>query len=94
MNVTRRNIKQGIIKILSEWLLNEYHGDYDKVSNDILTFIPKPEKCVMYKKLSPAVHVNYFKCSKCGGVQFDVPDMYCPHCGRRIITTEDMTKCQ
>lgn len=86
---TRKRIKQGIIKILSEWLMLEYYGDYDEVANDILALVPKPEKCVMYKILSPA-NVMYFQCSKCDGVHFDIPDRFCPHCGRRVIATEDM----
>lgn len=86
---TRKRIKQGVIKILSEWLLNEYHGDYEEVANDILALVPKPEKCVMHKILSPA-NVMYFQCGKCDGVHFDIPDKFCPHCGRRVIATEDM----
>lgn len=91
MSVTgqRKRIKQGIIKILNEWLLMEYYGDYDEVANDILALVPKPEKCVMYKTMTPA-NVMYFQCSKCDGVQYDIPDKYCPHCARRIIATEDL----
>lgn len=91
MSVTgqRKRIKQGIIKILSEWLLMEYRGDYDEVANDIMALIPKPEKCVMYKTMTPA-NVMYFQCSKCDGVQYDIPDKYCPHCARRVIATEDL----
>ena len=51
---TRKRIKQGIIKILNEWLLTEYHGAYEEVANDLLALVPKPEKCVMHKILSPA----------------------------------------
>lgn len=92
MSVTgqRKRIKQGIIKILSEWLLMEYYGDYDEVANDIMALIPKPEKCVMYKTMTPA-NVMYFQCSKCDGVQYDIPDKYCLHCARRVIATEDMS---
>lgn len=91
MSVTgqRKRIKQGIIKILNEWLLMEYNGDYDEVANDIMALVPKPEKCVMYKTMTPA-NVMYFQCSKCDGVQYDIPDKYCPHCARRVIATEDM----
>lgn len=85
----RKRIKEGIIKILSEWLLKEYCGDYEEVANDILALIPKPEKCVMHKILSPA-NVMYFQCNKCDGIHFDIPDRFCPHCGRRVIATEDM----
>ena len=92
MSVTgqRKRIKQGIIKILNEWLLMEYYGDYDEVANDILALVPKPEKCVMYKTMAPS-NVMYFQCSKCDGVQYDIPDKYCPHCARRVIATEDMS---
>lgn len=86
----RKQLKQGIIKILSEWLLLEYYNDYEEVAADIMALVPKPEKCVMYRKMSPN-GVMYFKCSKCDGVQFDAPDKYCPHCARRVIATEDMT---
>lgn len=53
-----------------------------------MQLFPKPEKCVMYRLMSPS-GVMYFKCSKCDGVQFDVPHRYCQHCGRRRIATED-----
>lgn len=90
MSVTgkRKQLKEGIIKILSEWLLLEYYGDYEEVAADIMALVPKQEKCVMYKILTPA-NVMYFQCSKCGGVQFDAPSKYCPHCARRVIATED-----
>ena len=92
MSVTgkRKQLKQGIIKILSEWLLMEYHGDYEEVAADIMSLVPKPEKCVMHRIMSPG-GVTYFKCGKCDGVQFDYPDKYCPHCARRVIATEDMS---
>ena len=95
MSVTgqRKIIKQGIIKILSEWLLMEYYGNYDEVANDILALIPKPEKCIMRKTHSPTAHVVYYQCSKCDGVQFDAPSKYCPHCARRVIAPEDITLC-
>lgn len=86
----RKRIKEGIIKILSEWLLLEYQNDYDEVANDILSLVPKPEKCIMHKMQSPVVHVVFYRCSKCGGAQFDAPSKYCPHCARRVIATEDM----
>lgn len=92
MSVTgeRKRLKDGIIKILSEWLLMEYHGDYEEVAADIMALVPKPEKCVMHKILTPT-SVMYFQCSKCDGIQYDIPDKYCPHCARRIIATEDMS---
>lgn len=86
----RKQLKQGIIKILSEWLKLEYRGDYEEVAADIMALVPKPEKCVMHKILSPA-SVMYFQCGKCDGIHFDIPDRFCPHCGRRVIATEDMT---
>lgn len=86
----RKRLKEGIIKILSEWLMLEYCGDYEEVAADIMALVPKPEKCVMYKTLTPA-NVMYFQCSRCDGVQYDVPDKFCPHCARRIIATEDMS---
>lgn len=93
MSVTgkRKQLKEGIIKILSEWLLLEYYGDYEEVAADIMALVPKPEKCVMLKSHSPTAHVVHYQCGKCGGVQFDAPSKYCPHCGRRIIATEDVT---
>ena len=91
MSVTgkRKQLKQGIIKILSEWLLLEYYGEYEEVAADIMALVPKLEKCVMHKILSPA-NVMYFQCGKCDGIHFDIPDKFCPHCGRRVIATEDM----
>ena len=86
----RKRLKDGIIKILSEWLLMEYHGDYEEVTADIMTLVPKPEKCVMYKILTPT-NIMYFQCSKCDSVHYDIPDKYCPHCARRVIATEDMS---
>jgi hypothetical protein len=92
MSVTgqRKRLKEGIIKILSEWLMLEYLGDYEDVAAYIMALVPKPEKCVMYKTLTPA-NVMYFQCSRCDGVQYDIPDKYCPHCARRIIAMEDMS---
>ena len=87
----RKHIKQGILKILSEWLMLEYYEAYNEVADDILALVPKPEKCVMYKTHTV---VMYYQCSKCGGSQFDAPDKFCPHCGRRVIATEDKTLCQ
>lgn len=86
----RKRIKEGIIKILSEWLQLEYYNDYDEVANNILALVPKPEKCVMHKVHSNVVHVVFYLCSECGGTQFDAPSKYCPHCARRVIATEDM----
>lgn len=92
MSVTgkRKQLKQGIIKILSDWLMLEYYNDYEEVAADIMALVPKPEKCVMYR-ITTVNGVEYFKCSKCDGVQFDAPSKYCPHCARRVIATEDMT---
>lgn len=86
----RKQLKDGIIKILTDWLMLEYYGDYEEVAADIMALVPKPEKCVMYKILTPS-NVIYFQCSKCDGVQYDIPDKFCPHCSRRIIATEDMS---
>lgn len=83
----RRRIKQGIFKVLSDWLPPEY---CDELAADIMAAIPKPEKCIMHKVCSPTVHVVYYQCNKCDGAQFDAPGKYCPHCGRRVIATEDM----
>lgn len=92
MSVTgaRKRLKDGIIKILSDWLMLEYYGDYEEVAADIMALVPKPEKCVMQEKSTPA-GVIYYKCSKCDHTQFEVPDKYCPHCARRVIVTEDTT---
>lgn len=87
----RKQLKQGIIKILSEWLSLEYYGDYEEVAADIMALVPKPEKCVMYKNVLPT-GVMYYKCSKCYTSHFDAPDNYCPHCARRVIATEDATE--
>lgn len=86
----RKRLKDGIIKILSEWLMLEYYGDYEEVAADIMALVPKPDKCVMYR-ITTVNDVTYFKCSKCDGVQFDTPHRFCPHCGRRVIATEDMS---
>ena len=83
----RRRMKQGIINVLSDWLPPEC---CDELAENIMAVIPKPEKCIMHKMLSPTAHVVYYQCSKCDGVQFDAPGKYCPHCGRRVIATEDM----
>lgn len=87
----RKQLKDGIIKILSEWLMLEYYGDYEEVAADIMALVPKTEKCVMYKVTAPTTAVVYFHCSKCDGFQYDIPDKFCPHCGRRVIATEDMS---
>lgn len=84
----RRRIKRGIIKALSEWLPPDC---CDELAADIMAVIPKPEKCIMHRTMTPTAHVVYYQCSKCGGAQFDAPSKYCPHCARRIIATEDMT---
>lgn len=92
MSITgeRKKLKKGIIKILSEWLMMEYYGDYEEVAADIMALVPKPEKCVMYKLILPT-GVMYYKCSKCYASHYDAPDKYCMHCGRRVIATEDVT---
>lgn len=92
MSVTgkRKQLKDGIIKILSEWLLLEYYGDYEEVAADIMALVPKPEKCIMYKTHAPTTRIVYYQCSKCDSIQFDMPSKYCPYCGRRVIATEDM----
>ena len=86
----RKQLKRGIIKILSEWLMLEYYNDYEEIAADIMALVPKPEKCIMHKMQSPTAHVVFYQCSKCGGAQFDAPSKYCPHCARRVIATEDM----
>ena len=83
---TRKRIKQGIIKVLLDWIPPECS---EELASDIMAVIPKPEKCVMHKILSPA-NVMYFQCGKCDGIHFDIPDKFCPHCGRRVIAMEDM----
>ena len=95
MSVTgkRKQLKQGIIKILSDWLLLEYYEAYEGVADDIMSLVPKPEKCVMHR-INTITGVEYFKCGKCDGVLFDAPGRFCPHCGRRIIATEDESLCQ
>lgn len=90
MSVTgkRKQLKQGIIKILSEWTLPGNINGIEEVTAAIMALVPKPEKCLMYR-ITTINGVEYFKCSKCDGVQFDVPHRFCPHCGRRRIATED-----
>lgn len=89
----RKQLKLGIIKILSEWIMPGSLMGIEEVTADIIALVPKPEKCVMYRIMSPS-DVMYFKCSKCDGVQFDVPHRYRQHCGRRRIATEDKSICQ
>jgi len=89
----RKQLKDGIIKILKEWLMMEYYGEYEEVAADIMALVPKPETCVMYMVKSPTAAVVYFKCSKCDNIQFDIPDKYCPHCARRVIAVEDKSLC-
>lgn len=86
----RKQLKQGIIKILTEWIVPGNTNGIEEVTADIMALVPKPEKCIMYKILTPA-NVMYFQCNKCDGVQFDIPDKFCPHCARRVIATEDMS---
>jgi len=86
----RKRLKDGIIKILSEWLLMEYQGGCEEVAADIMALVPKPEKCVMQKLSTPA-GVTFYKCNKCSFSQFEIPDKYCPHCARCVIATEDKT---
>ena len=92
MSVTgkRKQLKQGIIKILTEWIVPGNINGIEEVTADIMALVPKPEKCVMYR-ITTVNGVEYFKCSKCDGVQFDTPHRFCPHCARRVIATEDMT---
>ena len=93
MSVTgvRKQLKQGIIKILTEWIVPGNINGIEEVTADIMALVPKPEKCVMHKKLSPTANIMWYKCSKCDGLQFDAPSKYCPHCGRRVIAMEDDT---
>lgn len=92
MSVTgeRKRLKNGIIKILSEWILPGNINGIEEVTAAIMALVPKPEKCVMYR-ITTINGVEYFKCSKCDGVQFDVPHRYCMHCARRVIAKEDMS---
>lgn len=92
MSVTgeRRRLKEGIMKILLDWVLPGSAWDIESVTADIMALVPKPEKCVMYR-ITTVNGVTYYKCGKCDGVQFDVPHRYCMHCGRRVIATEDMS---
>lgn len=92
MSVTgeRKRLKNGIIKILSEWILPGNINGIEEVTAAIMALVPKPEKCVMHKILTPS-NVMYFQCNKCDGVQYDIPDKFCPHCARRVIATEDMS---
>lgn len=92
MSVTgkRKQLKQGIIKILTEWIVPGNINGIEEVTADIMALVPKPEKCVMYR-ITTVNGVEYFKCSKCDGVQFDTPHRFCPHCARRVIATEDMS---
>lgn len=86
----RKQLKQGIIKILTEWIVPGNINGIEEVTADIMALVPKPEKCVMYR-ITTVNGVEYFKCGKCDGVQFDTPHKFCPHCGRRVIATEDMS---
>ena len=92
MSVTgkRKQLKQGIIKILTEWIVPGNINGIEEVTADIMALVPKPENCVMYR-ITTVNGVEYFKCSKCDGVQFDAPHRFCPHCARRVIATEDMS---
>lgn len=91
----RKQIRKRICDILTVFVAMAYSDHEVKGSTlcstagEIMQLFPKPEKCVMHKVLSPA-YVMYFQCSKCDGVHFDTPDRFCPHCGRRVIATEDM----
>lgn len=90
----RRQIRKQICDILTEFVVTAYFEKHVEGSTlystagEIMRLFPKPEKCIMYRILSPN-GVEYYKCSKCDGVQFDVPHRFCPHCGRRRIATED-----
>lgn len=93
----RRQIRKQICNILTDFVVTAYFeksvpgGVLYNTAGEIMALFPKPEKCVMYKMLSPTAHVMWYKCSKCDGTQFDAPSKYCPHCARRVIATEDMS---
>lgn len=87
----RKQLKDGIIKILSERLSLEYYGEYEEAAADIMALVPKPEKCVIYKKCTDILHIPYYQCSKCSGTAMEAPQRYCTWCGRRIIAMEDKT---
>ena len=97
----RKLLKQGILKILREWLMLEYCGDYDEVANDIMALVPKPEKTVIHRKETEIFKIPFYKCGKCGGIITCDDDgrgidhyKFCPICGRRIVAWEDDTLCQ
>lgn len=96
MSVTgqRKQLKEGIIKILSEWLLLEYRGDYEEVAADIMALVPKPEKTTFHIRETPTLKVRYYVCGRCDGRVLEVPAQFCTYCGRRVISMEDDTICQ
>lgn len=96
MSVTgkRKQLKEGIIKILSEWLLLEYYGDYEEVAADIMALVPKTEATTYHVRETPTLHVHYYVCGRCDGRVLEAPARYCTYCGRRIIATEDDALCQ
>lgn len=95
----RRQIRKQICDILTGFVVTAYfekcvpRGVLYNTAGEIMRLFPKPEKGVMYR-ITTINGVEYFKCSKCDGVQFDTPHRFCPHCGRRIIATEDESLCQ
>ena len=88
----RRQIRKQICNMLYDFTkmdLPMYPEGWQEIVAKIMKLFPKPEACVMHKILSPE-NVMYFQCGKCDGVHFDIPDRFCPHCGRRVIATENM----
>ena len=89
----RRQIRKQICNMLYDFTkmdLPMYPEGWQDIAAQIMKLFPKPEACVMYR-ITIVNGVEYFKCSKCDGVQFDAPHRFCPHCARRVIATEDMS---
>lgn len=89
----RRQIRKQICNMLYDFTkmdLPMYPEGWQDIAAQIMKLFPKPEACVMYR-ITTVNGVEYFKCSKCDGVQFDAPHRFCPHCARRVIATEDMS---
>lgn len=90
----RRQIRKQICGILTDFVVAAYSEKrvtgsvLCNTAGEIMRLFPKPENCIMYR-ITTVNGVEYFKCSKCDGVQFDTPHRFCPHCGRRRIATED-----
>ena len=93
MSVTgeRKRLKEGIIKILTEWLMMEYYGDYEEVAADIMALVPKTEVTTYHVRETPTLHVRYYVCGRCDYIVLEVPSRYCTYCGRRVIAREDDT---